>query len=83
MNREYKIAEVKAKYTRENLLEEILDYIEKDYESYNSRDLLGEILYFREHGCDPLNKYSDAELAEELVDHINNYDDWEDNDDDE
>ena len=84
MNREYKIAEIKAKYTRENMLDKVLDYIEKDYDGYNVQDLLNEILALREHGCNPLNKYSDNDLAEELVDFMDRYErEWEDNDDDE
>ena len=70
MNRDYKIAEIKSRYERERLIDKVRDYIETDYENFNSRDLLDEILELRVHGCQSLNDYSDDDLAEQLIDYI-------------
>ena len=77
MNRDYKIAEIKSRYERERLIDKVRDYIETDYENFNSRDLLDEILELRVHGCQSLNDYSDDDLAEQLIDYIDRSGNWE------
>jgi len=83
MNREYKIAEVKAKYDRDDIIEKITEYMKRDYENDSHSDLVEQIIYLNMNGGEAISGYTDSELITTLVDYIDNYDDWEDNDDDE
>lgn len=80
MNREYKIAEVKAKYDRDDIIEKITEYMKRDYENDSHSDLVDQIIYLNMNGGEAISGYTDSELIEELITYIDNYDDWEDND---
>ena len=80
MNREYKIAEVKAKYDRDDIIEKITEYMKRDYENDTHRDLVNQIIYLNMNGGEAISGYTDSELITTLVVYIDNYDDWEDND---
>jgi len=80
MNREYKIAEVKAKYDRDDIIEKITEYMKRDYENDSHSDLVEQIIYLNMNGGEAISGYTDSELITTLVDYIDNYDDWEDND---
>ena len=67
-NREYKIAEIKARYSRDEILDMLLDYKEKSWENSSHKDLLEEIVRHYEDGCLSYNELSDDDLAERLVD---------------
>lgn len=69
MNRKYKIAEVKARFShsREDTIEKISEYMERDFENDSHKDLVEEIVYLKTNGCQPLREYSDDELIEELI----------------
>lgn len=67
-NREYKIAEIKARHSRDEILEKILHYIRKSWEDATHDDLVEEIVELNEYGCESYNKFSNDELAECLID---------------
>lgn len=72
--RAYKRAEIKARSTsRDNTIERISEYMERDFVNDTHKDLVEEIIYMRTNGCRPLCEYSDDELVEELIDHIDRY----------
>ena len=79
MNKKYKIAEIKARLwnSRDDVIEKISEYMEKDFENDNHKDLVEEIIYMRTNGVRPLCEYSDNELVDELIDQIDRYDAWE------
>ena len=67
-NQEYKIAETKARYSRDEMIQMLLDYVRRSWEDAIHDDLVAEIVELHEYGCKPFNKYSNDELAEFLVD---------------
>jgi len=67
-DRDYLITETKARYSRDEILDMLLDYKEKSWESSSHKDLVEEIVRLHEDGCLSYNKLSDDELAERLVD---------------
>lgn len=67
-NREYKIAEIKARYSRDEILHMLLDYKAKSWENSTYEDLVEEIVRLHEDGCESYNELSDDDLAVCLID---------------
>jgi len=67
-NREYKIAEIKARYSRDEILEMLLDYKGQSWEGATHKELIEVIVNLHEDGCESYNTFSDDELAEALID---------------
>lgn len=68
MSDEYLITETKARYSRDEILDMLLDYKAKSWETATQEDLIEEIVNLHLDGCDSYNKYSTDELARCLVD---------------
>ena len=67
-NREYKIAEIKARYNRDEILEMLLDYKGQSWESATHNELIEAIVRLHEDGCESYNEFSTDELVECLLD---------------
>lgn len=67
-NLKYKIAETKARYSRDEMIEILLDYKRKSWEDAVHDDLVDEIVDSYKYGCEPYGKFSNDELAEWLID---------------
>ena len=66
-NREYKIAEIKARYSRDEILDMLLDYKKRSWDTATHEEMLEAIVNLHLDGCDSYNKYSTDELAKCLV----------------
>lgn len=67
-NREYKLAEIKARHSRDEILEMLLDYKAQSWEGATHHELIEAIVNLHEDGCEPYSKFSDDELARCLLD---------------
>lgn len=75
-SQEYKIAEIKARYSREQLLDKLLDFKEYQLKGWDKQELVNEILELNVHGCRSYNEYSDDELVELVVEELDYENAW-------
>ena len=72
----YKIAEIKARYNREQIIDKILDFKEYQFNSWDKNELVAEILQLLQHGCRAYIEHTTDELVDLLVDDLDFENAW-------
>lgn len=75
-NQEYKISEIKARYSREQIIDKILDFKEYQFNGWDKNELVAEILHLLQHGCRAYIEHTTDELVDLLVDDLDFENAW-------
>jgi len=78
-NTHYKKLEVMSNYSRDMMIEKILDdIVDKLSNTYSGDELIAEIVELNINGVHAINEMSDKQLAEKCVEIFDNNDEWGD-----
>ena len=78
-NTHYKKLEIMSNYSRDMMIEKILDdIVDKLSNTYSGDDLIAEIVELNLNGAHAINEMDDKQLAEKCVEIFDNNDEWGD-----